>query len=428
MIFWCDRLVFISLCLLVAVLPFSTAGVEIFSSTAILCFLLQGAAALKTRTSEGGASFFRLGSINPLTWSGYNQALSMFLLVSFVSAFFFSQYPDLSRKAFFFKTVQAVFLFVLTEISFTTPGRSHWFLRAFFAAVLVLCADAFWQMFTGADLFKGILLSEGTRLSASFHHANGLGGYLLLALFPCAALAAWRRSFLWVMCLLFIAAVFGLSFSRGAWLGGVAGVLILVFLCRRSGLFLLGLFVLSAAVFLPLMIHKRGVSLLADTEGSVNVVAALKKMNGMGRKAYWRDALRIIADQPLTGTGLNTYTQVIKKYTVKNQNYAHNCYLQMAAELGLPGVLAFFWFAGTVIVFVRRSMKTIRTGSERALLAGFLAGWCALLVHSAVDTILYTAQHSAMFWVVGGFLVVFAKELVKNKEKSGFIDTNVMEN
>lgn len=68
------------------------------------------------------------------------------------------------------------------------------------------------------------------------------------------------------------------------------------------------------------------------------------------RRQAWRDAVVIIRDFPVAGTGLNTYGTATMVYSTAQTNLhfqeAHNDYLQLAAEggllLGIPVVLALF--------------------------------------------------------------------------------------
>ena len=85
---------------------------------------------------------------------------------------------------------------------------------------------------------------------------------------------------------------------------------------------------------------------------------------GRGRIAIWRDAIRLIGDFPLTGTGAGTFGNAISVYQTAEPGYAidqaHNHYLQLMAEGGawllLPAALA----AG---LFLRAGEPQSQTGS-----------------------------------------------------------------
>src|SRR5262245_46418902 len=75
------------------------------------------------------------------------------------------------------------------------------------------------------------------------------------------------------------------------------------------------------------------------------------------RSQIWEDSLEMIARRPFFGHGPNTYMPVFQEFRRKydgnfyyGPTYAHNCYVQIAAEIGLAGLAAFLWI---IIVFFR---------------------------------------------------------------------------
>jgi O-antigen ligase len=195
----------------------------------------------------------------------------------------------------------------------------------------------------------------------------------------------------------------GFTFSRGAWFGLVCAGLVFLMFDKRTwlpGVLIVGLFFY---IFQPLLIEGRHVTLIKD-----NVHATgLGSVGGSGRITYWQDAWRIIGDNPVLGAGLNTYTKVIKQYVEVNQNYAHNCYLQVAAELGVVGLAVILWVFAAVFVFFSRKILAEGFGEDRLVLIGLMAGWVGLLVESSVDNTFYSVQLSSLLWVMMGLIVVF---------------------
>ena len=63
------------------------------------------------------------------------------------------------------------------------------------------------------------------------------------------------------------------------------------------------------------------------------------ELSVVGRLDAWRDGWQVVRNFPLTGTGLNTYSDAMLFYQTRNRNYhlaqAHNDYLQLLAEGGL---------------------------------------------------------------------------------------------
>ena len=70
--------------------------------------------------------------------------------------------------------------------------------------------------------------------------------------------------------------------------------------------------------------------------------AALSE-DGSGRELTLKAALDLIQESPFIGVGISTYTNITSmKYSV--DNLAHNTFLQLAAEWGIPLTVALFTF------------------------------------------------------------------------------------
>jgi O-antigen ligase len=112
---------------------------------------------------------------------------------------------------------------------------------------------------------------------------------------------------------------------------------------------------------------------------------------------YWRD-------YRLTGSGLGNYYMTYPRYRSEIvsgfYNYAHNDYLQMAAETGIIGstllslfVIATFW--ATFRALLRRHDPWCRGFAFTAQMA-----ICAILIHATVDYNLQIPANSAYFMVI----------------------------
>jgi O-antigen ligase len=412
---WCDRLVFISLCLLIFVLPITVAGVEIVSALTILLFLIKKVVAISAGRKDPLAL--------PRPVASVSIAVGLFLLVCFVSIFFSVQ-PSLSIKGFFAKTLKAALLFFAVQESMTTPSRVMWFLRIALVSAFIVCLDGLWQRYSGFDLLRHNAMIEG-RINASFNHPNSMGAYLVVMIPVCLALC-WdlivgknRKDLVLRVCGAGIAAavlmlVMGLTFSRGAWLGLVCAGLVFFLFDKRTWfpcLLIAGLFF---AVFHPLLTHGRHVTLITDNLYS----SGIADMRGTGRITYWQDAWRIISENPVFGTGLNTYLKVIQDTAQASQNHAHNCYLQVTAELGFVGLAAMMWVFGAVFLCVRRKVCAEPSSNERLVLIALISGWIGLLVQSGVDNIFYSVQLNVFLWVMMGLAVAFPSREVPDRSEN----------
>jgi putative inorganic carbon (HCO3(-)) transporter len=110
------------------------------------------------------------------------------------------------------------------------------------------------------------------------------------------------------------------------------------------------------------------------------------------RKELWQRGIFIIQDFPLSGIGLGNYPEVVQLmyplFEHSGGNHAHNLFLQVAVDLGLPGLMAWLAVFGSVILSAwRMHRKGWSLVDDRlvGLGAGLLAAQLALAVHGFVD-------------------------------------------
>jgi putative inorganic carbon (hco3(-)) transporter len=286
---------------------------------------------------------------------------------------------------------------------------------------------------------EGFLLSQGVyRAYGSFEQPNPFGGFIGLNL-PIAvglALALWAEAlgranrlrvdsrrftdhpfFLAVLTTgvtLMLAAALYLSFSRGAWLGAVAALLAMgLFLPRRrwiglaliGGLMAIGLG-LSQAGLLPAAIADR----FADVGSLVNApdVRGVKINDAnyalIERLAHWQAAVDMIEANPWTGVGFSNYQPSYEKYRLLNWpmplGHAHNIYLNVAAETGLPGLAAYIILWIAIFVQTVRALK-YQHGVRRGLALGLLGAWVHLSAHHLFDNLYVDNVHLNIGAMIG---------------------------
>lgn len=242
-------------------------------------------------------------------------------------------------------------------------------------------------------------------------HKNAAGGALAVLL-PFALVAlywAWsKRRWGWLAIvattLLIALTAFILVASRGAWLGFSLGILAAAFLYVWStslrsasgraasalgwagplvlvGLPLAGLLTFAAALTIP---RFYGLLLLPTRVGG---------LESLTRVQIWWDAVTLIEDYPLTGSGLGStamvYSSYVRLLSVPYFSHMHNLYLQLAVEQGLPGLLAFLWLVGSALQRLIVGAMHERSASVSRLAA--LASLVALLAHGMLDAQLFVS-------------------------------------
>ncbi|MFA4817779.1 MAG: O-antigen ligase family protein [Parcubacteria group bacterium] len=173
-----------------------------------------------------------------------------------------------------------------------------------------------------------------------------------------------------------------LSFSRGGYIGLAAGLLffLAVIVWKKKVNFkkaLIG-FVLMFVFFVSILNSPIGNRFLTSFNA--------KEGSNQGRLEMWKEAVEIIKNNPL-GVGLGNYALEIKATAdYREPFYAHNLYLDIAAETGILNTI--IWIALIIFSisgFIKKSKSNVI----------WLAGATSLVIfsaHSLFETALFSVQ------------------------------------
>jgi O-antigen ligase len=213
-----------------------------------------------------------------------------------------------------------------------------------------------------------------------------------------------------------------LTSSRGGFLGLlVAG---LVYAYRRKGLRgALILLVCLMCAALPTGIGGRMVATFTQGESEV---AGLEQSNRAHTALFWA-GLRMIADAPITGVGPENFKALSLQYAPElTKSYiAHNTYLELAAETGIPVLVLFLLLVATALHTLNRATKLTGTPEARQL-AGWAEGLRCGLIGFLVSGAFISAQYEKMFWVVV-FASIVVGRLVERRERQIAIEASAPE-
>jgi len=124
------------------------------------------------------------------------------------------------------------------------------------------------------------------------------------------------------------------------------------------------------------------------------------------RWSLWKDTARLIGGHPLLGSGLGTFpvafTRVQSTFLGRFVNHAHNDYLELASDLGIPAAALFFGSTGALLVRVARKAASSEVSFERAMALGCLGSIAAILLHSLTDFNLYIPANALVFSLILG--------------------------
>lgn len=297
---------------------------------------------------------------------------------------------------------------------------------------------------TGPEHFE--ILGGFYRAYGTFEQPNPFGGYmgftatLAVGVFVGLVLEKWTKrktagsywqlltgDWLWTgfvgLCAGVMVLALVLSWSRGAWLGFAAGMGVLVlFLPKRwwlgpalallaGGLF----FGALQADLLPASVNARLVGFVDDVRfGDVRGVDINDaNYSVLERLAHWQSAIDMANDRPWLGVGFGNYEPAYADYALINWPYplghAHNYYLNILAETGVIGLIAYLVFWGAVLGM---SVRLIRQTDwpMRGVVLGLLAAWVTLSAHHLLDK-LYVNNLYLHLGAMLGVLVLIDKEM-----------------
>lgn len=145
-------------------------------------------------------------------------------------------------------------------------------------------------------------------------------------------------------------------------------------------------------------------------------VADIKDSSAGKRILIWRGAMGMIKDQPLFGFGYGLFPYIIGQYSPETPNTdAHNTYLILAAEMGVPAFLIFLSILFVLIKNARWLLLHAQDKYFKAFAIGALAGLFGLIMANMFGSRLNTEEVSSYFWIIGG-LIMRAVLMKKNGE------------
>jgi O-antigen ligase len=198
---------------------------------------------------------------------------------------------------------------------------------------------------------------------------------------------------------LIIAVGLYVSWSRGAWIGFLAALAVMVLFAPRRrwiGLALIGviggsglLFVISGLA--PASVVNRISDFTTEFTGFGDVrgqVITDPNYAVLERLAHWQAAIGMATDHPFLGVGFGDYEIAYPQYQLMNWpfalGHAHNYYLNLWAETGIVGLVAYLltWIA---IAWMNIRLLGQTSGFQRGIALGLLGTWTHLAVHSIFD-------------------------------------------
>ena len=185
------------------------------------------------------------------------------------------------------------------------------------------------------------------RVFSTLENPNVLAGYLdifiCLALGVLAKVGNRKQKLAMILAIVMLAACLAMTYARGAYLAIIL-VFIIYGIIQDWRVLLLFVFVTGGILYYDSAFFDRMLSVFTATDSSEGL-----------RIGIWLSTFAMIVDHPFIGIGWGAFKSVYPSYDyyLKGANveifHAHNIFLHFAAEIGIIGAMAFFWyFFGTM--------------------------------------------------------------------------------
>jgi putative inorganic carbon (HCO3(-)) transporter len=298
----------------------------------------------------------------------------------------------------------------------TSTFRMRWLLRGLWLAGLLLALYAFISVQWGNTklyFIPATIYTKFPTLVSDTANPNVMAGNLVILL-PCALGVLlfsgkhlrWFDQGLSILAASVIAIVLILTQSRGGILAlGDIMILLVVLRWKRGWILLAGAVVLVGAVVLFF-----GPATILD------VILTNATLGGIdGRLEVWSRAVYMIQDFPFTGVGMGSYGRTADLlypfflYASGTTSHAHNLFLQIAVDLGVPGLVA--WLAIWILMVnmaltLYRNFRARQDSWAGSLGAGLLCSQLALVSHGMLDSVTWgMVKPAPLVWVIWGFTV-----------------------
>lgn len=316
-----------------------------------------------------------LGRERPFTWAP--ETLLMAVLAGWIGlTTYLAIFPDVANVAFG-RYWKAILIALLTTGMVRDRRRLRILFLVIAASIGLLAAKyGVFGLLRGGTRFDN---GPGGMLNDNNTFALGLNMVLPLLLAVVATersrllrLAAGGMALLAILTILF-------TFSRGGLLTlGVVGVLLI----WRSKRRLLATAVLALGLVAAVALTSGDLK-EQYLERAASIRNYQQDNSALGRLNSWKVSWLVFQDYPVFGIGPNNLEMVFDQYTPRRVRFhvAHNSYLELLAECGLPGLLLFLAMLGAAFLRLERLRRRpaapwvgIYAGMLQASLAAYMVG------------------------------------------------------
>ena len=297
----------------------------------------------------------------------------------------------------------------LTFLLIRSRQSLQWLFWSIFSSAAVAVIWTVIILIYNIDLWQWTSAYRGS----PFTNYSVFGGYTaIFLLIVLSRLLLDRTSYdrvFWSVLLVIFTAGILLCFSRGVWLSLIIAVGFLLVNLSQAEHHKKILIIGSGSVFLLTLLLLPSASDLITER--VSTLFDPQFASNRSRLLRWAQALLMFTEHPIIGNGYGAFAMLYQEdvaltgeYVAQFQLGVHSEYMQILAEQGSLGLIAWFWVILAFFRFGVRALRRIRDTFFRSLVLGIMAAELSLLVHFLVNNLLNGDAIGIPFWVLYGLL------------------------
>jgi len=306
-------------------------------------------------------------------------------------------------KAYF---IEPILLLIVLLNTFKEKKDFKKLFYAFSASAIIISLIAIYQKFTGAWIPNEFWRAEETRrVTSVFGYPNAIGLFL-------APIVIWNLGELI------------LKWKENIWLQRIfyAVVIILsslaIFWAKSEGA-IVAMLVVAAIIFIKnkktrwfaVGIIAIGIVLIFALPASGNIITEkllLKDYSGEIRREMWSETWDMLTERPLQGAGLASYQDRVAIFHTKPHIevylYPHNIFLNFWSEIGLLGLVVWWFIIGKIVIDYFRGKRQKAKGNSTDYFITLMV-ILVILIHGLVDVPYFKNDLSVFWWILMGFIL-----------------------
>ncbi|MFH1957603.1 MAG: O-antigen ligase family protein [bacterium] len=294
-------------------------------------------------------------------------------------------------------------------------NKLKYYLKVILVSAIIPVFWGIYNIFTGdygnfiTFFVKGIIKRpDGVRIAGPFNHANSYGYFLCIIILFSLNYFLSHKAFLkktfWLFFSSILFILLGFTFSRGAWLACLVGILCLrnnkiyKFIIAGMSVLLIGYTPIIQDVFTHIK--------------NLDITSPIAQSTLHARLYIWHSYLKIIPRYIFIGNGLGTSTYISNE--IMGQNIAtHNDYLLIFVELGGVALIAYL---SIIYLSLKKALylgKRIGDPFLKNILHTLFAIIMCISIASMADGIFINQALVSYFWIIIAFVFAIQKIYIK---------------